>query len=177
MAGLCTSKTEQVYTFLKFSSMATTARACFLFLFRAVFTGIMSHLMASHTPLPQVMAVNRSLVQQIDTLRLRLQVDTRHHDASRSALQQLGEDKLKEKDARIDELKGELRHKEQAVKALTDENHKKRSEIHSLQHTINALKEDVEVSKTYVEEIQDSLHVLQVIPSKSSSFVSPNLQD
>ena len=118
-------------------------------------------------PSPQVMAVNRSLVQQIDTLRLRLQVDTRHHDATRSALQHLNEEKLQEKDVRIDELKGELRHREQAVKTLTDENHKKRSEIQSLQHTINALKEDVEASKTYVEDIQESLHILQVIVNES----------
>lgn len=69
---------------------------------------------------------------------------------------------FKLKDSKIGELKNELRTREQAVKSLTDENHKKRSEIQSLQHTINALKQDVEASKTYVDDIQHNLDVLHV---------------
>lgn len=109
-----------------------------------------------------MIAINRSLVQQIDALRLRLQVDSRHHDATRSSAIQENEKKLKEKEMQIDELKSDLHQREEMVKNLTEENHKKRSEIQCLQHTVNALKQDVEDSKIYVDEIHNSLSILKV---------------
>ncbi|KAL8580367.1 hypothetical protein ACOMHN_037466 [Nucella lapillus] len=113
------------------------------------------------TMVDQVMAVNRSLVLQIDALRLRLQVDTRHHESSRSQLMLDADEKLKVRDGEIHGLKGDLRNKEEAVKSLTDQNHKKQWEIQSLQHTIDALKKDVQDSKVYVEDIQHNLNALQ----------------
>lgn len=48
------------------------------------------------------MAVNRSLVQQIDALRLRVQVDTRHHDNTRAELERESDQKLKVKKSEPD---------------------------------------------------------------------------
>ena len=53
----------------------------------------------------QVMAVNKSLVQQIDALRMRLQVDTKQHETTRSAMARETQDKLRMKDSQIEELK------------------------------------------------------------------------
>lgn len=109
----------------------------------------------------EVMNINRSLVQQIDALRLRLQVDSRHHNAERDAMMQDNDKKLEARDEELLTLKEELRQCEKTVKTLTDKNQKQRSEINSLQHTINALKQDVEASKVYVEDIQHNLAILQ----------------
>jgi hypothetical protein len=65
-----------------------------------------------------VISVNKSLVQQIETLRLRLQVDSRHHDALRDAMTQETHDRLKLKDSQLAELKDELRQRELAVSVM-----------------------------------------------------------
>ncbi|XP_059151304.1 golgin subfamily A member 6-like protein 2 [Physella acuta] len=117
-----------------------------------------------HTPssdtVEQVMSINRRLVTQIETLRLKVEVDTNNHERSKNTLINSTNSELQVRQAEIDELKTDLAEREESAKKLVEENAKKDIEIQNLQQQLDELKEDVAVSKEYAQEIQRQLDQL-----------------
>ncbi|KAH9500284.1 hypothetical protein Btru_073623 [Bulinus truncatus] len=109
----------------------------------------------------QVMEINRKLVAQIETLRLKVEVDTRHHEKTTKSLKGDKESTLQTRDTEIDNLKNDLKKKDDTVKLLVEDNAKKGSEIKRLQDHIDELKEDVRISQLYADEIQKQLDQLK----------------
>ncbi|CAL1540847.1 unnamed protein product [Lymnaea stagnalis] len=108
----------------------------------------------------QIMDINRRLVSQIETLRLKVEVDTRHHETTKSKLISSNKDILQTRELEIQNLKSDLKSKEDAVKTLAEQNTKKGVEIKRLQEHIEELRKDVMSSKTYADEIQKQLDQL-----------------
>ncbi|GFO19613.1 hypothetical protein PoB_004611800 [Plakobranchus ocellatus] len=63
----------------------------------------------------QVMDINRRLLTQIETLRLKVDIDKRHQEASRAEVKADTEAKFKAKNSQLRELKNDLKDKEEVL--------------------------------------------------------------
>ena len=109
----------------------------------------------------QVMAINTSLVQQIDALRLRLEIDYKHHEQQRTALIKSTDNKLNERSQCVSNLQSKLCEKEQVVDDLEEENKKKAFEIAGLQKQIEDMRRDVQDAKVFAEQLQIEVSLIQ----------------
>ena len=64
------------------------------------------------------MSINRKLVVQIETLRLKVDVDKRQHDRKTSGVMSDTERKVKLRDLEIENLRSELNKRDGALKVL-----------------------------------------------------------
>ncbi|XP_041359611.1 protein Hook homolog 1-like [Gigantopelta aegis] len=109
----------------------------------------------------QVMAINTSLVQQIDALRLRLEIDYKHHEQQRTALIKNTDEKLNERSHHISNLQSKLHEKEHLVNDLESENKKKAFEIAGLQRQIEDLRRDIQEAQVFAEQLQTEVTLIQ----------------
>ncbi|XP_012943118.1 60 kDa neurofilament protein [Aplysia californica] len=109
----------------------------------------------------QVMSINRKLVAQIETLRLKVEVDARQHERVKAGLLSTTQNKVKVRELEIENLKTTIEKKEDTVKTLSAENERKGDEISVLQGHLDVLREDLRGSRTYVDEIQKQLGQLE----------------
>ena len=93
----------------------------------------------------ELTGINRTLEKQIETLRLRLDFDSRHHEAEKHALLVETGAKLKAKTEEIDIMKNTLIAKDSKVKDLEKDNERKSNEISALRREIETLNNDVVV--------------------------------
>lgn len=109
----------------------------------------------------QVMNINRRLVTQIETLRMKVEIDAKHQETARAGVKAQTQAEVKVKDAKLKGLKADLMDKDEAVKNLTDSNLQKESAIQRLEDDIKELKDDIFVSKGFANDIQKQLEDLQ----------------
>uniref|UniRef100_A0A2C9KK43 Uncharacterized protein n=1 Tax=Biomphalaria glabrata TaxID=6526 RepID=A0A2C9KK43_BIOGL len=105
----------------------------------------------------QVMEINRKLVAKIETLRLKVEVDSRHQEKTKNDLLNDKTIALQTRDLEIQNLKNDVKKKDKTVKLLEAENAKKGSEIQRLQEHLEELKDDVKMSEQFAKEIQSQL--------------------
>ncbi|KAK6990230.1 dynactin subunit 1 [Biomphalaria glabrata] len=105
----------------------------------------------------QVMEINRKLVAKIETLRLKVEVDSRHQEKTKNDLLNDKTIALQARDLEIQNLKNDVKKKDKTVKLLEAENAKKGSEIQRLQEHLEELKDDVKMSEQFAKEIQSQL--------------------
>lgn len=110
----------------------------------------------------QIMSINRRLVVQIETLRLKVDVDKRQFDKATSGVLSVADRKQQLRDLELENLRSELRKKEDAVQNLAEDNNRKGAEISTLQSHIDQLRADMEESKAFVDDMQGQLEILQV---------------
>ncbi|RUS80514.1 hypothetical protein EGW08_011735 [Elysia chlorotica] len=109
----------------------------------------------------QMMSINRRLVTQIETLRLKVDIDASHQQSAREGVRAETKAAVQAKDSQLRGLKADLKGKDEVVKNLTDRNHQKESAIKRLMEDIQVLKDDVQVSKGVADEIQKQLGEFQ----------------
>ena len=108
----------------------------------------------------QLLGINKTLEKQIETLRLRLDFDTRHHEAQKVAIIADTGCKISSKNEEIKKLKEQLEAKDCKMQTLAEANDKKSSEISDLRKQLDNLTLDVESAKTYADELTDELAIL-----------------
>ena len=108
----------------------------------------------------QLLGINKTLEKQIDTLRLRLDFDTRHHEAQKVAIIADTGCKISSKNDEIRKLKDQLHNKDATIQTLFEANEKKSSEISELRKQIETLSLDVESAKSYANDLADEMTIL-----------------
>ena len=108
----------------------------------------------------QLLGINKTLEKQIETLRLRLDFDTRHHEAQKVAIIADTGCRINSKNDEIKKLKEQLDSKDSKMKTLAEVNDKKSSEISELRKQLESLTQDVESAKTYANDLTDELAIL-----------------
>lgn len=110
----------------------------------------------------ELAGINKTLEKQIETLRLRLDFDTRHHAAQKQALLAETGAKLKTKVEEIHILKHQLLSKDSTIKEITSENEKRESDMKYLRSQIDKLNEEVNSAKTYANDLVSELANLTI---------------
>ncbi|XP_052774994.1 keratin, type I cytoskeletal 42-like isoform X2 [Mya arenaria] len=110
--------------------------------------------------LDELSGINRTLEKQIETLRLRLDFDTRHHDAEKHALLVETGAKLKSKAEEIDLLKQQVTVKDTKMKDIEKQNAKKSEEIITLRREIESLNNEVVHAKSYANDLMSQMSTL-----------------
>ncbi|XP_060556441.1 uncharacterized protein LOC132717065 isoform X2 [Ruditapes philippinarum] len=105
----------------------------------------------------ELVGINKTLEKQIETLRLRLDFDCRHHEAQKSAIFAETATKLKSKSEEINILKQQISAKDATIKDISSENEKRDNEISYLRRQIEALNEEVGSAKTYANSLVSDL--------------------
>ncbi|XP_045160424.2 probable E3 ubiquitin-protein ligase bre1 isoform X2 [Mercenaria mercenaria] len=105
----------------------------------------------------ELVGINKTLEKQIETLRLRLDFDTRHHEAQKSAIIAETGAKLKSKAEEVNILKQQISAKDVTIKEVTCENEKRDGEISYLRRQIEALNSEVDSAKTYANDLVSEL--------------------
>lgn len=105
----------------------------------------------------ELVGINKTLEKQIETLRLRLDFDSRHHEAQKNAILVETGAKLKTKAEEINILKQQISVKDSAIKDITSENEKRDSEINDLRRQIVELNSEVDSAKTYANTLVSEL--------------------
>lgn len=108
----------------------------------------------------QLFGINKTLEKQIETLRLRLDFDTRHHEAQKVAIIADTGCKINSKNEEIKKLKEQLQAKDSKIQSLAEANETKTGEISELRKQLDSLTLDVESAKTYANELTDELAIL-----------------
>lgn len=108
----------------------------------------------------QLLGINRTLEKQIDTLRLRLDFDARHHEAQKVAIIADTGCKINSKNEELKRLKEELSAKDSKIQTLSEANEVKSGEISDLRKQLDNLTLDVDSAKTYANELVDELAIL-----------------
>ncbi|XP_048256351.1 serine/threonine-protein kinase MRCK beta-like [Haliotis rufescens] len=109
----------------------------------------------------QVVAVNKTLVQQIDALRLRLEIDYKHNKEQRDSIVEETDAQLEQKNAELSNLKSKVEKRTAVLTHLTDNNDKKNNEIEEIQRQIEDLRRDVEDTRVYADELESEVSTLQ----------------
>ena len=105
----------------------------------------------------ELAGINRTLEKQIETLRLRLEFDRRHHDSERHAIITDADAKLKSRAEEIDILKRQINVKDATIRDVTRDNEKRDVEIAELRRQIESLNNEVECAKSYADELVSQL--------------------
>ena len=108
----------------------------------------------------QLLGINKTLEKQIETLRLRLDFDTRHYEAQKLAIIADTGCRINNKNDEIKKLKEKLDSKDSKIQTLSEVNDKKSSEISELRKQLESLTLDVESAKTYANDLTDELAIL-----------------
>lgn len=108
----------------------------------------------------ELAGINRTLEKQIETLRLRLEFDRRHHDTEKHAILSEAEAKLKSRAEEIDILKRQIQAKDATLKDVTKENERRDVEIAELRRQIESLNSEVDCAKSYADELVSQLNSL-----------------
>ncbi|KAJ8306479.1 hypothetical protein KUTeg_017024 [Tegillarca granosa] len=108
----------------------------------------------------QLLELNKNLEQQIDTLRLRLEVDAKHHEEAKKVVVSENDHKLKQKDKEIETLKDEVKKKGERIDRLTIDNEEKDKEISELQRQIQEMKKEVENAQMSAGDLRRELTTL-----------------
>ncbi|XP_067678640.1 ELKS/Rab6-interacting/CAST family member 1-like [Haliotis asinina] len=109
----------------------------------------------------QVVALNKALVQQIDALRLRLEVDYKHNNEQRIAIVKETDAQLEQKNAELSNLKAKMQKKTAVLSRLTDNNDRQNKEIEEIQRQIEDLRRNVEDTRVYTDELEFEVSTLQ----------------
>ena len=104
--------------------------------------------------LETVMNMNKALEQQIDTLRIRLNVESKNFESERHKIVQEKEKELTVKESEIETLKETLVTKDDKISALVKEGHHKDLQIQRKEKEISDLKELVKSAEDYAEQLQ-----------------------
>ncbi|KAK3591245.1 hypothetical protein CHS0354_010611 [Potamilus streckersoni] len=112
------------------------------------------------TLVEQLLGINQTLEKQIDTIRLRLDFDTRHHEVQKQAIVVQAKSQMHEKDNEIENLKQKLQTKDSLLADLERDNEVKAEAIQDLRRQLEALENDVENAKGYADDIQDEISLL-----------------
>lgn len=106
----------------------------------------------------ELAGINRTLEKQIETLRLRLEFDRRHHDAERHAIILEASAKLKSRAEEIDILKQQIHAKDATIKDLGRENDRRDGEISELRRQIESLNNEVACAKSYANDLVSQMN-------------------
>jgi chromosome segregation ATPase len=90
-------------------------------------------------------------------LRLRLEFDTRHNEAQKSAILAETGAKLKSKTEEINILKQQIQIKDVTIKGIGEKNEQKDAEINELRRQIDTLNEEVNSAKLYANDLVSDL--------------------
>ncbi|KAL3869447.1 hypothetical protein ACJMK2_042128 [Sinanodonta woodiana] len=112
------------------------------------------------TLVEQLLGINRTLEKQIDTLRLRLDFDARHHEVQKQAIVMQINSQIHDKDNEIENMKQKLQTKDSQLADLERDNEVKAETIRDLQRQLEALEKDVENAKGYADHIQAEISLL-----------------
>ncbi|XP_060556463.1 chromosome partition protein Smc-like isoform X1 [Ruditapes philippinarum] len=104
--------------------------------------------------LETVINMNKALEQQIDTLRMRLTVESKNHDTEKYKIIKEKEKEIDKKESEIDDLKDSLVHRDERVTCLVKEAQVKDFQIQQKEKEINDLKELVKQTEGYAEQLQ-----------------------
>lgn len=102
----------------------------------------------------QIANLNKDLEKQLDTLKLRLNFDGIHHQATKESVRLSMESQLKAKESTINALKTELQNKESTLSKLADTTAEKRNKLSTLQTQIDAMRENIESAAAWISDIQ-----------------------
>jgi len=109
----------------------------------------------------RMVTINKSLVQQIDALRLRLEIDHKHNQEQRATIEREKGTKLEQKSKELSNLKTIVEEKTETLTTLTKNTDKKSKEIDDLQRQIDDLKLGVGDTKIYADQLVAEVSELQ----------------
>ena len=108
----------------------------------------------------ELVGINRTLEKQIETLRLRLEFDSKHYESQKQTLLAETGVKLKAKADEMAKLREEMSIKDATIRGLSETNEEKSVEILEMKKQIETLNEEVSGSKAYASTLVSELAML-----------------
>ncbi|KAL4236727.1 hypothetical protein ACF0H5_005111 [Mactra antiquata] len=106
-----------------------------------------------YSPINELVGINKTLERQIETLRLRLEYDGRHHESQKQAIMAETTAKLKAKGEEITILKSQIFDKDETIKTISKQNEQRNNQITELKQEIEELNSEVASAKTYANDL------------------------
>lgn len=119
--------------------------------------------------LESVINMNKALEQQIEALRLRLNVEAKHHDSEKQKIINEKEKELNKKDKEVEDLKDSLVNRNDRISLLVKEGDQKDREINEKVKEINNLKKLMKETETYADALHRKVDKLKVDKQKLES--------
>ena len=113
--------------------------------------------------------MNKALEQQIEALRLRLNVEAKHHDSEKQKIISDKEKELGKKEKEVDDLKDSLVHRDDKITGLVKEKEQKDRELHEKVQEIENLKKLMQETETYADALNKKVNKLRVDKQKLES--------
>ncbi|BFY99319.1 hypothetical protein BsWGS_02359 [Bradybaena similaris] len=128
--------------------------------------GLTEHQMSD--AIDKVMDVNRRLVQKIEILHMKVEVDSKDREIKKNEIQETGKQLLAAKEMEVKHLKSDLEKKKATVKKLSKENQQKEAQVQRLEQYVADLRKDVDASKKFADDIQCQLDAISAQPDAQS---------
>ncbi|XP_052777064.1 centromere-associated protein E-like isoform X2 [Mya arenaria] len=119
--------------------------------------------------LETVIGINKALEQQIDTLRMRLTVESKNHEQEKLKIVKVKEKEIDKKEDEISELKDSLVNRDDRISHLVREGNQKDVHIREKEQEIKDLKDLVKQTEDYAEQLQKRVDKLKVDKHKLQS--------
>ena len=119
--------------------------------------------------LESVINMNKALESQIDALRLRLNVEAKHHDSEKQKIISDKEQELTKKEREVDDLKDSLVHRDDRITGLVKESEQKDRELQEKVQEIDNLKKLMKETETYADALNKKVNRLRVDKQKLES--------
>ncbi|KAK3591248.1 hypothetical protein CHS0354_010614 [Potamilus streckersoni] len=119
--------------------------------------------------LETVINMNKTLEQQIDALRIRLNVESKQHDTERRKIIGEKDKELNKKESEVQDLRDSLLKREDRIKVLVGKCDEKDRYIEERVQEINGLKALVKQTEDYANELQKKAEKLRVQKQKLES--------
>ena len=112
--------------------------------------------------LESVINMNKALEQQIEALRLRLNVEAKHHDSEKQKIISDKEKELNKKEQEVDDLRDSLVNRDEKITKLAKEGEQKDREIHAKVQEISDLRKLMKETETYADALHRKVDKLKV---------------
>lgn len=111
--------------------------------------------------LESVINMNKALEQQIEALRLRLNVETKHHESEKQKILGEKEKELNVKEKEVDDLRDSLVHREERISGLVKESEQKDRELQEKVQEISNLKKLMKETETFADALHKKVNNLK----------------
>lgn len=111
--------------------------------------------------LESVINMNKALEQQIDALRLRLNVEARHHDSEKQKIISEKDKELDKKEKEVEDLRDSLVHRDDRISGLVKEGELKDKELSEKVQEISNLKKLMKETETFADVLHKKVNKLK----------------
>ncbi|XP_033738230.1 chromosome partition protein Smc-like isoform X2 [Pecten maximus] len=119
--------------------------------------------------LETVININKTLEHQIDTLRIRIDVEAKHHEQEKKKMITEKERALQQKEAEIAELRGSITNREGRIDVLVKEREEQDLQISAKMDEISGLRDLVQQTEDYADQLTKKVGKLKDVKRQLES--------